>query len=211
MSAKASPGLLWALLLALTACPGSAAVSDCPEAPGCPGICCDSAQLCKQQVCDGVEYTCFADAKEGSHRWVRGTVPSCELEPDSGPDLDIGNDLNTDLDADAATTDRGAPDTSGPDLCPCTPGTTEACANDCGDRQCSASCTWGDCSKAGQLIKPSGKGCWSENHCPAGSPGGTGRCVDCWLGCNKDGTTYEHEWCAGSKCQVCSPIKPDCT
>ena len=228
---KVSPGV--SLLLALTGCPGNAPVSDCPEAPGCADVCCDGANLCKRQVCDGVEYTC--ERAEAGYRWVEGTAPSCRSEPDSGA-------------PDAVADDRGAPDSSvdasGADLCvcspgatrpcgncnqgsqtcntsctgwgscenqPCKPGTTEACPNDCGDRTCSATCTWGDCSKAGQLIKPSGTGCWSSNHCPAGSPGGTGRCVECWLGCHKDGTTYEDDWCAGSKCQVCSPIKPDCT
>jgi hypothetical protein len=28
--------------------------------------------------------------------------------------------------------------------------------------------------------------------------------------CAADGTTYEDAWCAGTKCQPCSPIAPGC-
>jgi len=223
------------LLLVLAACPGGTE-AVCSAAPGCPGKCCNGESLCQQQICNGAGYTCISDGS-GHYAWVRGG--SCPNAPDGaqpdGPGTD-GSRTDGPRPHDARPPDRPGcvcnpgqtqpcgPCNKGTKACKadcsgfeaqcqlpagvCQPAATEVCPNDCGDRTCSSSCAWGDCSKAGQLVK-AGQACWSSNHCSAGSPGGTGRCVACWIGCNGDGSTYEDAWCAGS-CQSCSPIMADC-
>lgn len=185
---------LLAALLLLSGCPGISGVA-CQEVTGCPGVCCNSTSHCRQQVCGGVTYTCVpAGDGSGDYIWDQESS-SCSntdgpTSPLDGPSPRDGSNKQ----------DRG---------CVCEPGVKESCLNGCGQRTCSASCTWGDCSNAGQPVKSAGKGCWDPSHCPPGTPNGPGRCVQCLL-CAADGTTYEDTWCAGSKCQPCSPIAPGC-
>lgn len=177
--------ILVAAVVLLSGCPDISEVA-CREVTGCPGLCCSSASHCRQQVCNGVTYTCVPG--DDGYLWVRGAGAPCSqvdgpISPRDG----------------SGTEERG---------CVCDPGERATCPNGCGQRTCLDSCEWGDCSNAGQPAS-GGEGCWDPDHCPPGTPGGQARCVQCWI-CNPDGTIDEETWCAGAKCQPCSLIAPGC-
>jgi hypothetical protein len=200
--------------------------SGCPQIPGCVAkrdLCCNSARLCTEEICEGAAWTCKRDP-QGEFRWGKG---SCDTR-DSGAPLDGSTaKLDTQVTTDGclcapgksklcercnAGTQTCTPDCKGYGECQglpanrCQPKTSEACPNGCGDRTCSDTCTWGDCSRMGMLQVHSADGCWSANHC--GIPGND-HCVWCWLVCDAKGDLHKDAWCAS--CPPCdSPEDPPC-
>ncbi len=85
----------------------------------------------------------------------------------------------------------------------CAAGSKQPCPNGCGDKTCSTSCSWGTCSSTGSLVSTTYK-CWSSNHCAPGK----GKCVDCWMKCNSDGTLSPDGWC--SSCTTCAGKLDQC-